>query len=106
MPTRKRTQKRRAYRTTKDLNAQMFLELQIGPSRPRRINHDEPAGSPLRYGPLDPAPLAFPDEATRQAIWNEVRDDFLAKCRPGQRPWAWRYYDCPEPYGEHETKGE
>lgn len=106
MPTRKRTQRRRHYRVAKDLGWQMYSELSMGPSRPRLINHEESADSPLRYGPLDPTPLAFRDDAERKAIWQEVRDDLMTKTPAGRRPWAWWQYDSPEPRNEAETQAE
>ena len=102
MTTRRKSTRRRCYRQVKDLALPMFLELLIGPSRPSLY---APDGNTLL--PVSAEPIAFPDDASRRAIWAEVREDFMAKCaRHDSRPWAWWHYESPEPRNEAEHQAE
>jgi hypothetical protein len=41
-------------------------------------------------------PNAFASPFLRRAAYYRVREQLLAECSAGQRPWAWWEYDAPE----------
>jgi hypothetical protein len=50
----------------------------------------------LLYGPRDAYDDAFADEAAVLAAWEKHREELLAACPRGRRPWGWRAIDHPE----------
>jgi hypothetical protein len=48
----------------------------------------------LEYGERSDHP-GFASDSERRAVWQQHRDKFLAKQRPGRRPDAWWDYEAP-----------